>query len=104
MAYRVDDNVIAKVRQGIVLEHTSRSRLRGNLFDGVEDALKVDSAGADLELAGNVFLSARRWLIDAVDLDAGGNYWAAPDELTARRQVRGRVTLRPFLRAQDAGY
>lgn len=104
MAYRVDDNVIARVRQGVVLERTSRSRLRGNLFDGVEDALTVDSAGADLQLAGNVFLSARRWLIDAVELDAGGNYWAAPDEPTAQRQVRGRVTLAPFRKAQDAGY
>jgi parallel beta-helix repeat protein len=104
MAYRVDDNVIARVRQGVVLEHTSRSRLRGNLFDGVEDALTVDSAGADLQLSGNVFLSAQRWLINAVDLDAGGNYWAATDESTARRQIRGRVTLQPFRRAQDVGY
>jgi parallel beta-helix repeat protein len=103
-AYRVDDNVIARVRRGIVLESTSRSRLRGNLFDGVEDALTVDSAGADLQLTGNIFLSARRWLIDAVELDAGGNYWAARDELAARRQVRGRVLLQPFRRAQDVGY
>jgi parallel beta-helix repeat protein len=103
-AYRVDDNVIARVLRGVVLEETSRSRLRGNLFDGVEDGLIVDSTGADLQLTGNVFLSARRWLIDAVALDAGGNYWAAHDEPTARRQVRGQVVLQPFRLAQEAGY
>jgi len=104
MAYRVDDNVIARVRQGVRLESTTRSRLRGNLFDGVEDGLVVDSAGSDLQLSGNVFLSARRWLIDAVDLDAGGNYWGAKDPATAVRQVKGRVNLTPFRSAREAGY
>jgi parallel beta-helix repeat protein len=101
---RLDDNTIAKVEQGIVLERTTRSRLRGNLFDGVQDALVVDSAGADLELSGNVFLSARRWLIDAVSLQAGGNYWGPRDAPTAQRQIRGRVTLEPFRQAREAGY
>ena len=72
----MDDNTIAKVRQGIVLERTTRSRMRGNLFDGVDDAVVADSASADLQLTGNVFLSARRWFIDAPVLDAGGNFWA----------------------------
>lgn len=102
--YRVDDNTIAKVGRGVVLEQTTRVKLRGNLFDGVEDALVVDSAGADTELAGNVFLQARRWLIDAVQLDAGGNYWGARDPATVSRQLRGRVTIQPFLQARDAGY
>lgn len=104
LAYRVDDNVIARVRRGVVLERTSRSRLRGNLFDGVEDALTVDSAGADLLLSGNVFLSARRWLIDAVELDAGGNYWGARDSAAAVLKIRGRVTVAPWRSARDAGY
>jgi parallel beta-helix repeat protein len=104
MSYRVDDNVIARVRQGIVLQATTRSRLRGNLFDGVEDGLVVDSAGSDLQLDGNIFLSARRWLIDAVDLDAGGNYWGARDSASAAGQVHGRVNLTPFKSARDAGY
>ena len=64
----------------------------------------VDSAGADTELHGNVFLSARRWLIDAVELEAGGNYWGARDPAAVARQVRGRVNLQPFLSARDAGY
>lgn len=104
LSYRVDDNVIARVGQGIVLQATTRSRLRGNLFDGVQDALVVDSAGADLELSGNVFLSAQRWLIDAVTLDAGGNFWGGKDPATVIRQVRGRVNLTPFRSAREAGY
>ena len=104
LSYRVDDNVIARVGQGIVLQATTRSRLRGNLFDGVQDALVVDSAGADLELSGNVFLSAQRWLIDAVTLDAGGNFWGGEDPATVIRQVRGRVNLTPFRSAREAGY
>jgi len=102
--YRIDDNTIAKVARGVVLEQTTRSRLRGNLFDGVEDALVVDSAGAGLQASGNVFLSARRWLVDAVTLDLGGNFWGARDAAAAQRQIRGRVTLQPFRQAQEAGY
>ncbi len=104
MSYRIDDNVIARVKQGILLTGTTRSRLRGNLFDGVEDGLVVDSLSDDLQLTGNVFLSASRWLIDAVDLDAGGNYWGARDPATAVRQVKGRVNLTPFRSAREAGY
>jgi parallel beta-helix repeat protein len=102
--YRVDDNVIARVSRGVVLERTTGSRLRGNLFDAVQDGLVVDSAGSDLQLGGNVFLSARRWLIDAVALDAGGNFWGARDLPSAMRQVRGKVSLVPFRQAREAGY
>ncbi len=102
--YRVDDNTIAKVNRGIVLQQTTRAKLRGNLMDGVEDALVVDSTGADAELSGNVFLSARRWLIDAVQLDAGGNFWGPRDPTAVSRQIRGRINLQPFLQARDAGY
>jgi len=102
--YRVDDNTIAKVNQGIVLQGTTRVKLRGNLLDGVQDALVVDSVGADTELSGNVFLTAGRWLIDAVRLDAGGNYWGLRDPAAVARQVRGSVNLQPFRPAREAGY
>jgi parallel beta-helix repeat protein len=102
--YRVDDNTIARVGRGIVLEQTTRTKLRGNLLDGVDDGLVADSGSTDLELLGNVFLSARGWLIDAPSLDAGGNYWGARDPAAVKRQVRGQVNLQPFLQARDAGY
>ena len=51
-----------------------------------------------------VFLSAQRWLIDAVALDAGGNFWGGKDPATVVRQIRGQVTLTPFKSARDAGY
>jgi len=103
-SYRVDDNTIAKVDRGIVLEHTTRTRLLGNLLDGVGDGMVIDGSGSDATLSGNVLLSADRWLIDAAELQAGGNFWGAPDIAAARRQVRGRVTLEPFRTAQEAGY
>lgn len=102
--YRVDDNTIARVERGIVLERTTRARIRGNLFDGVQDGLVVDGAGSGTLVSGNVFLSARRWLIDAAELDAGGNFWGPRDPAAVQRQVRGRVLLQPFHAAQDAGY
>jgi parallel beta-helix repeat protein len=102
--YRISDNTLAKVGRGIVLERTTRARLRGNLFDGVEDGLVADSASGDAELTGNVFLSARRWLIDAVELDAGNNFWGLRDQEAARQKVRGRISLTPFRRASDVGY
>ncbi len=103
-AYRLDDNTIARVEQGVVLERTTRARLRGNLFDGVNDAVVADSASADAELSGNVFLSARRWFIDATLLDAGGNYWGLRDPAAVTRQLHGRVNIQPFHQARDAGY
>ena len=102
--YRVTDNTIAKVRRAIVLERTTRARLLGNLFDAVQDALVVDAAGADARVTGNVFLNVGRWFVDAVTLDAGGNYWAAPSADSVRAQIRGQVTLEPFRRAAEAGY
>ena len=102
--YRIDDNILAKVERGIVLESTTRVRLRGNLFDGVAEGLVVDSAGADAEVVGNVFLSASRWLINAVQLDAGGNFWGPRDPAAVQQQLKGRVNLQPFRQARDAGY
>jgi parallel beta-helix repeat protein len=102
--YRIDDNTLAKVGRGIVLERTSRARLRGNLFDGVGEGLVADSAAADAEVVGNTFLSARTWLINAVDLDAGGNFWGPRDPAAVQKQLRGRVNLQPFRQARDVGY
>jgi parallel beta-helix repeat protein len=102
--YRVDDNTLAEVERGILLERTSRVRLRGNLLDGVGEGLVVDSVGADAEVVGNVFLSARTWLISAVALDAGGNFWGPRDPAAVYRQIRGQVNLQPFRQARDAGY
>jgi hypothetical protein len=66
--------------------------------------MPLPSTGADAEVSGNVFLSARRWLIDAISLDAGGNFWGARDPATVGRQLRGRVNIQPFRQARDAGY
>ena len=87
-----------------MLERTSRARLRGNLFDGVDDGVVADSASADLQVSGNIFLSARRWFIDAPALDAGGNFWAAADADQVVRKLHGRINVQPFRRAQEAGY
>lgn len=103
VSYRIDDNVLARLDRAVVLERTSRSRLRGNLFDGVIEGLVLDSAGADTQLGGNIFLSARHWLISAPVVDAGGNFWG-PDSVAVRRQLNGRVNLSPFRPARDAGY
>lgn len=103
-SYRIDDNTIATVTRGVVLEKTRRVKLRGNLFDGVGDGLVVDGSGADAEVTGNIFLSANRYLIDAAELQAGGNFWGVADAEAARRQVRGRVILDPFRPARDAGF
>ncbi|MEZ0334487.1 MAG: NosD domain-containing protein, partial [Gemmatimonadales bacterium] len=43
--YRIDDNVVGGAEQGIVLQSTTGSRVRGNLFDGVGDGLLVDGTG-----------------------------------------------------------
>ena len=55
---RIGDNTIAKVGQGILVERSSRIRIRGNLFDGVDDGVVIDSVSTDLQLTGNVFLGS----------------------------------------------
>ena len=87
--YRIDDNVLARLEQGIVVERTTRAQLRGNLFDGVGDGLVLDGAGHATEVTGNIFLRATRWFIEAPDLAAGGNYWATADASGATAKVRG---------------
>jgi parallel beta-helix repeat protein len=102
--YRIDDNVLARLNQGIVLEQTTRAQLRGNLFDGVGDGLVLDGAGHGSEVTGNIFLRASRWFIDAPDLTAGGNYWATADASSATAKVKGRVSIMPWKPATAAGY
>jgi parallel beta-helix repeat protein len=102
--YRIDDNVLARLEQGIVIAQTTRAQLRGNLFDGVGDGLVLDGAGHATEVTGNVFLRASRWFIDAPDLAAGGNYWATADASTATSKVKGRVSVLPWKPASAAGY
>jgi parallel beta-helix repeat protein len=104
VGYRINDNVLGGVGQGIVLQATAGSRVRGNLFDGVGDGLLVDGAGHGTEVTGNVFLRARGWFIDAPDLAAGGNYWATADASAASARVRGRVSVLPWRPAAAAGY
>lgn len=102
--YRIDDNVLARLEQGIVLSQTARAQLRGNLFDGVGDGLVLDGAGHASEVSGNIFLRASRWFIDAPDLAAGGNYWATSDASGASAKVRGRISVLPWKPASAAGY
>ncbi len=102
--HRIDDNVIGGAEQGIVLQGTVGSRVRGNIFDGLVDGLVVDNAGYGTEVTGNVFLRASGWLIEAPDLTAGGNYWATADAAAASARVKGRVSVLPWRPASAAGY
>ena len=102
--YRIDDNVITRIAQGIVLQETTGSRLRGNVLDGVGDGIVVDGAGHGTEVTGNVFLRTSGWFIDAPDLAAGGNYWATADASAAAARVRGRISVLPWRPASVAGY
>jgi parallel beta-helix repeat protein len=102
--YRIDDNVVGGAEQGIVLQATTGSRVRGNLFDGVGDGLLVDGAGHATEVTGNVFLRARGWFIEAPDLAAGGNFWATADAAAASARVKGRISVLPWRSATAAGY
>jgi parallel beta-helix repeat protein len=102
--YRIDDNILARLDQGIVLRETTRAQLRGNLFDGVGDGLVLDGVGHASEVTGNIFLRASRWFIDAPDLSAGGNYWATADASSATAKVKGRISIMPWKPATAAGY
>jgi len=102
--FRIDDNMLGGVGQGVVLHGAIDSRVRGNIFDGVGDGLVVDGTGHGTEVSGNVFLRASGWFIDAPDLVAGGNYWATADAPRAAARVRGRVSLLPWKPASAAGY
>jgi len=102
--YRVDDNTFARLTQGLVLETTTRARVRGNLFDGVGDAVVVDSTGRDVDLTGNIFLRATGSFIKAAELAAGGNYWGTRDARETMQKIVGKVSLDPWRSAREAGY
>lgn len=102
--HRIDDNVVGGAEQGIVLQGTSGSRVRGNLLDDVVDGLVIDDAGHGTEVTGNVFLRASGWFIAAPDLAAGGNYWATADAAAASARVKGRISVLPWRPASAAGY
>jgi parallel beta-helix repeat protein len=102
--FLVDDNILNGVGQGVVLRGVRDSRVRGNVFDGVGDGLVADGTGHGTEVTGNVFLRATGWFIDAPDLVAGGNYWAAADAAATSQRVRGRISVLPWKPASAAGY
>jgi parallel beta-helix repeat protein len=102
--HRIDDNVVGGVEQGILLQGTTGSRIRGNLLDGLVDGLVIDNVGHGTEVHGNIFLRASGWFIDAPDLAAGGNYWATADAAAATARVRGRISVLPWRPASAAGY
>ena len=102
--YRIHDNTLARLEQAMVLENTTMARVRGNLFDGVDEGLVVDSAGAGTEVTGNIFLRAVRLFVRAPRLTAGGNYWGTADESATEAKVQGKVTIEPWHPASEAGY
>jgi parallel beta-helix repeat protein len=102
--HRIDDNVVGGVEQGILLQGTTGTRIRGNLLDGLVDGLVIDNVGHGTEVTGNVFLRASGWFIDAPDLTAGGNYWATADAAATSARVRGRISVLPWRPASAAGY
>jgi parallel beta-helix repeat protein len=102
--YIIDDNVIAQVTRGLVLERTAHARVRGNTFDGLDEGLVADSVARDAQVTGNVFLRAQRWFIVAPELTAGSNFWATATEAEAMARVRGAVVVAPWFPASAAGY
>jgi parallel beta-helix repeat protein len=102
--YRIQDNTMARVEEALVLEQTTVTKVRGNLFDGVGEGLVVDSVGAGTEVTGNIFLRATRFFVRAPRLTAGGNYWGTADESGTRDKVQGRIELSPWRPASEAGY
>ena len=102
--YIVDDNIIAGVARGLVLQRTAQARVRGNTFDNLDEGLVADSTARDAQVTGNVFLRAQKWFIVAPSLMAGSNYWATATEAEAKSRVSGAVTVAPWFPASAAGY
>ena len=100
----MDDNVLASLDRGIILERTTQARLRGNLFDGVKDGLVVDADGRDAEVLGNIFLRASQSFVQAPVLSAGSNYWGAASADATMPKVKGKVSILPWWPASAAGY
>jgi parallel beta-helix repeat protein len=101
---RVDDNYLARLDRGLVLEGSAGTRVRGNIFDQVGDGLVADAKSGDAVVSDNIFLRASRAFIVADHLDARGNYFAVANSAALRRQLRGAVSFDPWRPATDAGY
>ena len=102
--YAVDDNVLANLDRGLVLERTTQARIRGNLFDGVRVGLVADEGSGGAVVSGNVFLRARELYVDAPVLAAGGNFWGTQTEQETVGLLRGKVDVSPWKSAAEAGY
>ncbi len=102
--YRIDDNVLARLDRGVVLEATTQARIRGNVFDGNREGLVVDLAGKDATVQGNFFLRPGSSFIRAPQLDAGGNFWGSLDAADTRTKLAGEITVDPWKPASAAGY
>ncbi|MFL5521872.1 MAG: NosD domain-containing protein [Gemmatimonadales bacterium] len=102
--YRIYDNLFARLKRGLVLERTTQLKVRGNVFDGNDDALVSDQAASGAEVVGNIFLRASGFFIRATELDAGGNYWGTATPEATREKLAGRVLIAPWYAASLAGY
>ncbi len=102
--YAVDDNVLADVDRAVVLEATTQTKIRGNVFDEVGDGITTDAAGRETEVSGNVFLRVRGWFIAAPRLTAAGNYWALADAKAIAAKIKGDVRIDPWYPASAAGF
>jgi parallel beta-helix repeat protein len=102
--YRIDDNVLADLDRGVVLESTIQAKVRGNLFDGLGEALVIDLAGRGTEVTGNIFLRPGRWFISAPELQAGGNFWSTESARATVSKVNGNIGIDPWRSAADAGF
>jgi hypothetical protein len=78
--------------------------VRGNVFDGNEDALVSDLDARGAEVAGNVFMRSSGFFIRAAELDAGANYWGTASPEATREKLAGRVLIAPWYPASAAGY
>ena len=96
--------MLGGAEQGIVLQATTGSRVRGNSSTAWATGCWWTARATRTEVTGNVFLRASGWFIDAPDLAAGGNFWATADAAAASARVRGRVSVLPWRPASAAGY
>ncbi len=102
--YRIDDNVLARLDRGIVLEETIQARIRGNVFDGNREGLVADMAARDATVQGNFFLRPGSSFIRAPQLDAGGNFWGSLSAADTKTKLAGEITVDPWKPASVAGY
>ena len=102
--YRVNDNMLARLGRGLVLQGTMQLRIRGNVFDDDREALVADASAKDAVVQGNIFLRPGRFYVIAPELNAGGNYWDSGSEEATREKVSGNVVLAPWQGASAVGY